>query len=666
MIVAFALAALLGGPAEARKAPPGDEGVRPPTHVRAVALPPERLSELDDRKRRLRVWWDADPDSAGGAVVEAVVDGQWVIVAEDASPGAITRRLEPGARVRVRWAGGVPSDPVAPERGLGPAGVAALSGRGLSGVSVADIAATEDGAWAALLEGGLARVDAGGFDVEHYGAAEGLPSDVVNAVATDGENTWVGTSAGLARLRDGVVDRVWTKADGLPDDWVQAVAAIDDPVTPGAWVGTYRGLARVRGGVEQILTPWSVFSFSGVDAIWVGYAGLRTLPDGELLPGVGDDLNVWDVDRFEPRVYLATDTEGILRLEEGLLTPWWLPEGGAVYALERDGGRLWAAAGEGGLVALSDADARPEVWGRSRGLPSDVVYEVVARGNGKLWVGTAGGLALAWPAQSVIVPWPVAPAAAGRGVSGAWAGARGALLATDDGVAPIGRVPRRWREALAAPGPVVDIIEDGDALWVIGPWDAWLAEGGRLRRVPLSAEAHTAALVRGTLWIGGPGGVHYYDARQDRFVSGPSMGAVSDLAAAGDGLWMIEDGWVARLPAGGALRRYLQAGQADCIAVAAEGVWVGGAAGLSLLEPGSDTASRVEGYHDPVMGLTRLPDGRVVAALADGSLVQARGLTPLPGTAAAADVGAVRALGADAEGRLWALGDLGAFVLSDP
>jgi len=662
------LLTLLAPPADARKAPPGDEGIRPPTHVRASALVPARLSEVDDRERRVRVWWDVSPEApAEGAVVEAVVNGQWVIVAEGAAPGVITRELALDASLRVRWAGGVPSDPVRPERGLGPSGIARLAGEGtLSGVAVADIAPVEDGAWAALLEGGLARVDARGLEVESWGAAEGLPSDVVNAVAASGDTVWVGTAAGLARVRGGAVDRVWTRADGLPDDWVQALAAIDDPVSPGAWVGTYRGLARVRGGVEQILTPWSVFSFSGEGTPWVGYAGLRTLPDGALLPGMDDSLNIWDTDRLDPRVYVATDTEGILRLEGGQLTPWWLPAGGAVYALERDGGRLWAAAGEGGLVSLSDVDARAEVWGQAEGLPSDVVYEVAARGNGKLWVGTAGGLALAWPDHEVIVPWPVSPAAAGRGVSGVWADGRRALLVTDDGVAALGRTPRRWREALAVPGPVVGVAQEGRALWVVGPWDAWIAEGGRLRRVPLPSEAVAATVAAGSLWIGGPGGVHYYDARQDRFVPGPRVGPVSALAAAGDGLWMIEDGWVASLGSGVALRRYLQVGQADCLEVAAEGVWVGGAAGLSLLDPSSGEPTRVEGYHDPVMGLTRLASGRVVAALGDGSLVYAQGLTPLPGTTAAADVGAVRILTTDTEGRIWSLGELGAFVIAAP
>ena len=82
--------------------------------------------------------------------------------------------------------------------------------------------------------------DGGGLDRVAQGRAEAmvthpvLSSDVVLSVARAGEDLWVGTPNGLNRLRAGVL-RVFTTADGLPDDFVRSLYTDADG---SLWIGT--------------------------------------------------------------------------------------------------------------------------------------------------------------------------------------------------------------------------------------------------------------------------------------------------------------------------------------------------------------------------------------------------------------------------------------------
>ncbi len=665
-LIAGALAAAL---------PPGDEAIRPPGEVRAAEVAPSKLSDLDKGRRLVRVWWDSGPHPpAEGAIVEALVRDRWTVVALGASPGVSAGRLEPGARVRVRWPGGVPSDPVAPARGAGPGEVSRLAGEGLQGSVAADIGPDEAGAWVALLDGGLARLQKDDLKVTQWGLYEGLPSGQVNAVAAGVDASgapvaWVGTAAGLARLRDGEVDRVWTTAHGLPDDWVQALWPIEE--TGGVWVGTYQGLAKLTPGeavedtveVEQVLAPWSVFSLSPgpPGELWAGYAGVHTLPSGEPVAGVSDELDVWDADVLGPRAYLATGGQGLVVLEEGEVSPWWEPSGGAVYALERVGGQLYAAAGGQGLVALSDSTGLSQRWDQARGLPSSTVYEVVAGPPRKLWVGTAGGVAMAWPERDVVVPWPLSPAAAGVSARAVVADRRGAVLAGDEGAAALSKIPRGWRGALAVPGPVLTMVELGRSLWLIGLRDAWVAEGGELRRVALPGPVRAAVEVNGALWVGGPGGLHRYDPALERFVPGPRVGAVTALAADAGTLWAGVSGGVLAMGSTGEVQAF-EVNRPDVIAPSPEGIWLGDAVGLALLNPADGSWVRVSGVGEGVMALGRA-GGKTWMSPESGGVYSLPELAPLEGSAAA-EVGSVYAISGDERGRLWVMGSVGAFVVT--
>src|SRR5690606_7703837 len=69
--------------------------------------------------------------------------------------------------------------------------------------------------------------------------ADGLPSNVIHALAGDRSGyLWIGTADGLARY-DGVGFRVWRKEDGLP---ANAVSALHVDADDRLWIATTAGL----------------------------------------------------------------------------------------------------------------------------------------------------------------------------------------------------------------------------------------------------------------------------------------------------------------------------------------------------------------------------------------------------------------------------------------
>jgi hypothetical protein len=219
----------------------------------------------------------------------------------------------------------------------------------LSGAEVTTVVSDEAGAWVGSWGGGLARVSHSDVTVWSWGRAEGLPSELVLSVAIDGDRLWIGTAAGLALADGHGVIRVWDAADGLVDPWVYAVAPDG---AGGAWVGTDHGLARIdAAGQLSLITDDGPRALVGVHPRGPGLrggVGLMRLPVGDVVPGMdlASTCSIWT--SALKGLSVATETEGLLYLSQGLLTPIWRPAGGAVYSLARAGSTLFAAAGTPG------------------------------------------------------------------------------------------------------------------------------------------------------------------------------------------------------------------------------------------------------------------------------------------------------------------------------
>ena len=194
---------------------------------------------------------------------------------------------------------------------------------------------------------------------KRYGETAGLLTDRVNAVQVDESGAvWFGTSEGLSVWDERGIHTL-TKADGLPHRIVHTVASAGGVV----YAGTTDGLAIVRDGrVESARTEQGRISSNWVNA-------LATV-GGQVLLGTYDS----GVDR-------VVGDRGTFVEELGRI---WVNPNGIVD----EGGTAIATLGNG-LWRESGGE-----WLHYQGpgvLPSDDVTSV-ARFDGRLWVGTRGGI----------------------------------------------------------------------------------------------------------------------------------------------------------------------------------------------------------------------------------------------------------------------------------
>jgi hypothetical protein len=251
----------------------------------------------------------------------------------------------------------------------------------------------------------------GGIDVglvsggiQHYGQLEGLPiSLAINCILPD-TTIWVGTTEGLCSKELGYFE-VWTEfttGGGLPSDIINCVASIDS----GLFVGTADGLVMLRSGQypgqsDSWLNYPAVANIIVQDILVAGDTAWAASPDGLYYLAPGQD---WILDSSYPGSYpvslaesngeLAVGGNGNVAIYDGAL--WtsgsaglegqvieaisWLPDGQLVigqhslYAVNRASGNgvgigmlnSWVSSRPQGapsndLLAV-DVDSRNDVW----------------------------------------------------------------------------------------------------------------------------------------------------------------------------------------------------------------------------------------------------------------------------------------------------------------
>lgn len=347
-----------------------------------------------------------------------------------------------------------------------------------------------------------------------HGVESGLPSAVVSALAADREgNLWVATdTGGLVRFRDGRSDVV-TEAHGLASN---SVASLLLDREGSLWVGTTRnGLSRLKAA--EVLT----------------YGPREGIPAD----------TVWHV--FEDRdgsVWVST-SGGAARLAGGVVTGVLRPPGSdpLVRAVFRDrAGTLWLATRSDGLVAVDER--RGTVSGRGvskrEGLPSAQVRSLCEDAAGRLYLGTAAGLAVL---ESGVVrslsgvdglpEGPILSLLAGRDGT-IWVGSDGnGLFALRAGA--VGHYTTA--EGLGS-DVVLGLFEDeSGVLWASTNGGLSRFDGRRFatlgRSAGLSADVATQVLSdgRGGLWIGGPNGVCRVESEELHAVALGKRDAVQPL-----------------------------------------------------------------------------------------------------------------------------------------
>ena len=403
----------------------------------------------------------------------------------------------------------------------------------------------------------------GHFSFRSYGGEQGLENQVAWRAAQDAQGfLWVGTEDGAYRY-DGERFQHFGVADGLPSNWVIRIEIAAGQL----WVGTFRGLAR-----------WDGQRFESAPDIPASQINsLAVAPTGELWVATAFGVYRQVGDRFEAAKEWAggeahavwVDPDGsVYATQQGVLhklggRSWGAAEGlgkERIDAIRRDaGGRLWLRSAR--YLWLADGD---RFLDRSALMPgkSDQGYLSLDR-KGSLWVPTDHGLLhidgerteVLGPAQGLPVPWVLDFSEDREGSR--WISGLGVHRLLGRGL---------WsaygtREGL--PGDLVWTLGRSaeGALWV--GTDSGLARdtGGRFETVP-GTEGHIIRTFThdssGVVWMGGGRGeLLRYDGKQVRMLEVPGGVPIYSLRADPQGgAWGASDGaGLLRIDAQGGLTR---------------------------------------------------------------------------------------------------------------
>jgi signal transduction histidine kinase/ligand-binding sensor domain-containing protein len=236
---------------------------------------------------------------------------------------------------------------------------------------------------------------------------DGLPQEFVQAIAQTRDGyLWIGSLGGLVRF-DGVRFTVFDRGNtpGLRDARILALC----PGRDGSlWIGTASGgVARLENGIIRPFEPVAesedrslkyVRSLheSADGSLWVGTSGggLRRFRQGRRVASEepaspGHTVTAVHEDRAGG-VWFGT-TEGLALLKDGRLTRYGAGDGpphGFVYFIFEDHtGTLWVGT-RGGLTRIKDGVLTS--FTRRRGFPADSARAMWEDRDGNLWVGTLG------------------------------------------------------------------------------------------------------------------------------------------------------------------------------------------------------------------------------------------------------------------------------------
>jgi signal transduction histidine kinase/ligand-binding sensor domain-containing protein len=331
---------------------------------------------------------------------------------------------------------------------------------GLLGESIHHLMEDHEGNVWISQTGGVARLRANHAAFENYtaisyrGETPVLPAAAINAVLSAPESAcrfWAATAeAGIACIRHDGTSLYFQEADGLQNNWVNALDRDDDG---SVWAGTLRGISRIRVSARGHAISTSIERYGGasilavrtlrhrtsnmstatvpvqwfpafqsvyahIDGAWLifreasglptaVYQSVELAPDGHLLLGTRDrgvfrSIRPLDVAHLLSRPAVAAslsrsggETMGreisevlfeALDLGDELPSP-------QIEDMQRIGGELWIATPSGIAVVDGNTYRVVEILDRGSGMPADnAVSLAFDEKNGMLWAGTNRGL----------------------------------------------------------------------------------------------------------------------------------------------------------------------------------------------------------------------------------------------------------------------------------
>jgi len=254
------------------------------------------------------------------------------------------------------------------------------------------------------------RVDAQWVATQSFTARDGLAQSQVTDLAQDMHGfLWIATQGGISRF-DGKRFMTLTAEQGLPDDVVSALAT--DPVRRVVWLGTDSGALAFWDGRRLHTVE------NRPDRLCSRITALHTGPDATLLVGTEDGLWMLSKDHFVPLLM-----QPVAAIFEGLDTQLWVLTGHRseasqtyrsriepaslvrlnaagtplevkidlgpepIIAWASRSGTVWLARGDGEILKL-DATGSSLVHGP----PAEEVLSLLPGREGDLWIGTNLGL----------------------------------------------------------------------------------------------------------------------------------------------------------------------------------------------------------------------------------------------------------------------------------
>jgi ligand-binding sensor domain-containing protein len=245
------------------------------------------------------------------------------------------------------------------------------------GARISALAVQGDALWIGSFDRGLCRLDANGV-ISHFAGPKYLPSDLINALASDDQRLYVATDAGLVIVEAGDKFTQFTHQQcvgklSAPCPWHAAVNGVAvDAGLGSVWVADI-------GALHEIDPRTGAWQHPGTRAVLGSQAVTRVAAFGGLVAIGTSDRGVllWDAEHKRTRV---------LDDQHGLADNW-------VTDLAFDAsGRLWIGTCTHG-VSVRDVDGHVRSFTTANGLIDDYVLSVQDVG-GRIWIGTLRGATL--------------------------------------------------------------------------------------------------------------------------------------------------------------------------------------------------------------------------------------------------------------------------------
>lgn len=253
------------------------------------------------------------------------------------------------------------------------------------------------------------------YNFRSYSVADGLAQSQVYAICEDSRGyLWLGTRGGGVSRFDGNEFRNFKTYDGLINDFVRTIETDHDG---NVWIGTDEGACIFNGvSFSEVKLPGSPHTVRSIvcaadGKTWIATedTGLFVLNNGDVSlyrEGARDSKSKFDIlpSAWVNNVYEDTDgsiwvgtARGAMHFKLDGTTARYDKDSGIpgiadIYSIARDGlGKLWFASYGSGLYQLQK-NGRFSRFQQEDGLANNTTHCMTVDHQGRLWVGTAGGV----------------------------------------------------------------------------------------------------------------------------------------------------------------------------------------------------------------------------------------------------------------------------------